>query len=86
MAIDLAKYNIRVNAIAPGYVAATPEMLKLFSTQPDMINRIPLTRLWQPEDIVGRAIYLASDASLYITGETIVIDGGLTSSPSFDRA
>ena len=81
MATDLAKYNIRVNAVAPGYIA-TPGMLQLLGARPEAVNQIPLTRLGQPEDIVGGVIYLASDASLYVTGETIVIDGGITIKPS----
>lgn len=83
MAIDLAKHNIRVNAIAPGYIA-TRGILQLFGAHPEAVNQIPLTRLGQPEDIVGGVIYLASDASLYVTGETIVIDGGLMSKPSLE--
>ena len=83
MATDLAEYNIRVNAIAPGYID-TSGMSQLFSAQQGMINQIPLKRLGQPEDIAGGAVYLASDASLYVTGETMVIDGGLTSKPSLD--
>ncbi len=83
MAIDLARHNIRVNAIAPGYIG-TPGMLQLFGSQPEAVNQIPLTRLGQPEDIVGGVVYLASDASLYVTGETIVIDGGLMSKPGLE--
>ena len=85
MAIDLAKYNIRVNAIAPGYIA-TPGMLQLFNTRPDAVKQIPLNRLGQPEDIAGGVIYLASDASLYVTGETLIIDGGLLSKPYIELA
>lgn len=81
MAVDLAKHNIRVNAIAPGYIS-TPGMLQLFDTDSESVKQIPLTRLGQPEDIASGVIYLASDASLYVTGETLVIDGGLTSKPS----
>jgi len=82
MAIDLAKYNIRINAIAPGYIR-TPGIMQLFGAQPEAVNQIPLARLGKPEDIVGGVIYLASDASFYVTGETIVIDGGLTSKTGF---
>ncbi|MBL7209670.1 MAG: glucose 1-dehydrogenase [Dehalococcoidia bacterium] len=82
MAIDLAKYNIRINAIAPGYIG-TPGIMQLFGAQPEAVNQIPLARLGKPEDIVGGVIYLASDASFYVTGETIVIDGGLTSKTGF---
>jgi NAD(P)-dependent dehydrogenase (short-subunit alcohol dehydrogenase family) len=81
MAIDLAKYNIRVNAIAPGYID-TPGVKQLFGDQPEAVKRIPLGRLGQPEDIACGVIYLASDASLYVTGETLIIDGGLTAAPS----
>ncbi len=83
MATDLAKYNIRVNAIAPGYIA-TEGMLRLFGVHQEGAKQIPLARLGHPEDIVGGVIYLASDASLYVTGQTIVIDGGLTIKPSFN--
>lgn len=82
MATDLAKYNIRVNAIAPGYIA-TPGILQLFGDRLEAAKQIPLAHLGQPEDIVGGVIYLASDASLYVTGETLVIDGGVTIKPSF---
>lgn len=81
MAIDLARHNIRVNAIAPGFIA-TEGMLQLFGARPEAVKQIPLARLGQPEDIVGGVIYLASDASLYVTGEILVIDGGLTIKPS----
>ncbi|HIE16593.1 MAG TPA: SDR family oxidoreductase [Dehalococcoidia bacterium] len=81
MAVDLARHNIRVNAIAPGYIA-TEGMLQLFGAHPEAVKQIPLARLGRPEDIVGGVIYLASDASLYVTGETLVIDGGLTIKPS----
>jgi NAD(P)-dependent dehydrogenase (short-subunit alcohol dehydrogenase family) len=82
MAVELAKHNVRVNAIAPGYIA-TAGMLQLFSAKPDAAKQIPLACFGRPEDIVGGVIYLASDASLYVTGQTIVIDGGLTVKPSF---
>ena len=84
MSIDLAKDNIRVNAIAPGYIA-TPGVQQLHFGEPDTSNQIPLARLGRPEDIVGGVIYLSSDASLYVTGETMVIDGGLTAQSSFNR-
>lgn len=82
LAIDLAEHNIRVNAIAPGYIA-TPGMAQLFAGRPDAAKQIPLARPGQPEDIVGGVIFLVSDASLYVTGETMVIDGGLTAKPGF---
>mgnify|MGYP001093813196 CR=1 FL=1 len=81
LAIDLAPYNVRVNAIAPGYIA-TSGMMQLQKNKPERIeamNRhIPLGRLGRAEEIVGGVIYLAFDASSYVTGETLLIDGGLT--------
>ena len=82
LATDLAPYNIRVNAIAPGYIA-TSGMLQLHKGKPKeieaMISHVPLGHLGQPESIVGGVIYLASNASSYVTGETLLIDGGLLS-------
>ncbi len=81
LAIELAKYNVRVNAIAPAYIVTRP-VFHEWAARPDVTNQIPLLRLGQTDDLVGGVIYLASDASLYVTGETIVIDGGLTIKPT----
>jgi NAD(P)-dependent dehydrogenase (short-subunit alcohol dehydrogenase family) len=78
MAEDWAKYNIRVNAIAPGHID-TSKLGPIYGNKKIRMNDIPLGRPGQPEDISGAAIYLASDASLYVTGQTMVIDGGATS-------
>lgn len=80
LAIEWAQYGIRVNAIAPGFVA-TEMAAPLFETDPDLreiMKTIPLGRPAKPEELVGAAIYLASDASSYVTGRTIAVDGGLT--------
>lgn len=79
MALEWAPYGIRVNAIAPGFVA-TEVAGRLFEEDPDLreeLKRVPLGRAATPEDIVGTAIYLGSDASSYVTGAVIVVDGGL---------
>ncbi len=80
LALELAPYHIRVNAIAPGaittpgaieaYHRLSPEQRKVFR------GGIPLGRFGAPEDIAGAAIYLASDAADYVTGEILVVDGG----------
>ncbi len=77
-ALEWAKYNIRVNAIAPGFFR-TPLNQGLMDSDEFMkpiVAKIPLNRIAEPEEIVGTAIYLASDASRFMTGSCIVIDGG----------
>lgn len=79
LAIELADYNIRVNAIAPGWVKTNLNKV-LWSdseTYKQITAKIPLGRLAEPSDIANVALFLASDASSYITGHTIVVDGGL---------
>lgn len=78
MANDWAKYNILVNAIGPGWVKTelTEPLQQDKERFSEITNRIPLGRWADPEDLVGAAIFLASDASDYITGQTIFVDGG----------
>lgn len=78
LAISLAPYNVRVNAILPGLMG-TESVMPFYNSRPDMLAKVPLGRYGEPEEVVGAAIFLASDASSYVTGSTIVIDGGLTS-------
>jgi NAD(P)-dependent dehydrogenase (short-subunit alcohol dehydrogenase family) len=80
MAVDYARDNIRVNAVVPG-ATATPliaEMLADEQTRQALANLSPLGRLGQPEDVVGLAIFLASDESSFCTGGHYMADGGLT--------
>ena len=78
MAVDLARYKIRVNAIAPGYVrtSMTEEFLKDEVYHKKLVDRIPLGYIASPEDLVGPAVFLASDDSSYVTGATLLVDGG----------
>ena len=78
MANDWARYHILVNALTPGWATTDlTEALKQDKKRDDEITgRIPLGRWADPEDLVGAAIFLASDASDYITGQTISVDGG----------
>jgi len=75
---DLGKYNVRVNAIAPAIIRT--ELSRHRWEDPKALAaeeaRIPLGRLGKVEDLTGPALFLASDASSYITGHTIVVDGG----------
>jgi NAD(P)-dependent dehydrogenase (short-subunit alcohol dehydrogenase family) len=80
LGVEWGKYNINVNAIAPGMVESdlTRTRLEDPSLRKHFLERVPLGRIGQPEDLVGVVIYLSSEASNWITGQTIVIDGGQT--------
>lgn len=78
MALELGQYNIRVNAIAPGIVK-TKFSQALWSNEAILsaeLAKMPLKRIAQPEEVARTALYLASDASSFMTGHTIVMDGG----------
>jgi 3-oxoacyl-[acyl-carrier protein] reductase len=78
MALELARSNVRVNALAPGYIAT--EINRDFVASEAglrMRRQIPQRRFGTPEDLDGALLLLASDASRYMTGSIIVIDGGL---------
>ena len=82
LAIEWAEHGIRVNAIAPG-TTETPTRKKSLGADPArrqaMIERIPFKRFCTEADVAGMASYLASPAAEYITGQTLLVDGGLTS-------
>ena len=77
LALEWARLGIRVNAIAPGYIE-TEINSEFFGTQAgqDIIKRIPQRRLGQAQDLDGVLLLLASDASRYMTGAVLVVDGG----------
>ena len=79
MAKEWGQHNIRVNAIAPGIIKTrlSEALWKEPAVNAKAIARIPLLRLGEPDECAGVVVFLASDAGSYITGETIVIDGGL---------
>ena len=80
MAQQWAQYNIRVNTVAPG-LTKTKFSEPLWGN-PDILNmamsRTPLARPAEPEEMVGAILFLASDASSYVTGQVIIVDGGVT--------
>jgi NAD(P)-dependent dehydrogenase (short-subunit alcohol dehydrogenase family) len=78
--VEWAPHRIRVNCISPGYIEnpGMPEALEQFPALKERLSRVPLKRTGKQEDIVGGVIYLASDASSYVTGANIIIDGGMT--------
>ena len=78
MTSEWAKFGININAIAPGYIH-TENTRPLWENQKEnerIVNRIPAGRWGQPSDLKGLAVFLASDASEYINGAMIPIDGG----------
>jgi 3-oxoacyl-[acyl-carrier protein] reductase len=81
LARDLGPFNIRVNAIAPGTMR-TDQGQRFINANPDYAKAgeaaLPLGRFGTPEDIVGTALFLVSDAARWITGQLICVDGGAT--------
>jgi NAD(P)-dependent dehydrogenase (short-subunit alcohol dehydrogenase family) len=84
MALDFADQGIRVNAICPGFVE-TELALQITGQEPDPAAALhtrraahPIPRGGQPEEIGAAAAYLASDASAFMTGQALVLDGGYT--------
>lgn len=80
MAYELAGNRIRVNAIAPGFVDTrfASAILKNEVLLEEVLRITPMKRYAQPDEIAGGALYLASDSASYLTGHTLVIDGGMT--------
>lgn len=79
LALEWARYNINVNAIAPGYVATgmTAMFFENQTMRDTLLRSVPLKRLCLPREVGFLAVYLASEASDYLTGQTIYLDGGL---------
>lgn len=76
-ALGYAKDGIRVNAVCPGYVD-TPMVARHDILRNRAAERTPMGRLATPEEIAGAVVWLCSDAAAYVTGETLVLDGGVT--------
>ncbi len=81
LAVEWAPYGIRVNALAPGYML-TPPVIELQEEEPERwkswMSRVPMGRAGKPAELKGAVVYLASEASSYMTGNVLVIDGGYT--------
>lgn len=79
LAAELGKEGVRVNAIGPGFIE-TPLNETVRATNPALVqtflDHTPLGRAGKPEDIVGPALFLASDLSAYVTGSIVMVDGG----------
>ncbi|MEX6725854.1 SDR family NAD(P)-dependent oxidoreductase [Parapedomonas caeni] len=80
LAVEFGRHNIRVNCIAPGLIQT--DFARALWENPDTLKHItattPLQRIGQPDEIAGAAVFLASAAGTYVTGQAIVVDGGTT--------
>ena len=80
LAVELARDGIRVNGVAPGYIRTAQLLSEKHSLGPDADKAaafIPMGRLGEPEDIADAILFLASNAARYMTGQVMVVDGGL---------
>jgi 3-oxoacyl-[acyl-carrier protein] reductase len=73
---ELGKYGIRVNAVAPGFIAT--EMVRSIPEKilQGMVARTPIQRMGQPEDIANAYVWLASDGASFVSGAVLSVDGG----------
>ena len=82
-ALEVAKSGIRINVVCPGPTERTRLMENLTSTHPEERERtlkvIPMHRMAQPEEVAEAVIWLCSDASSFVTGHVMSVDGGMTS-------
>jgi len=80
LAVELGPHGVRVNCIAPGLVRT--DFARALWENPETLKRAtsgsPLRRIGEPDEIAGAAVYLASKASAFMTGQALVIDGGAT--------
>jgi NAD(P)-dependent dehydrogenase (short-subunit alcohol dehydrogenase family) len=78
MALELARYHVRVNAIMPGTIRTDlGGWYETEEAQSYLQQRVPWGRFGRPDEVAGSAIFLASDESEYVTGASILVDGGL---------
>lgn len=81
LAVELARNGIRVNGVAPGYIRTAQLLSKEHSLGPEAADKagefIPMGRIGQPEEIADVVLFLASNAARYMTGQVVVVDGGL---------
>jgi 3-oxoacyl-[acyl-carrier protein] reductase len=77
LAQEVASRSVRVNAIAPGFIESDMTAAMTDEAKTRTIEHIPLKRIGRPEDVAALALFLAGDASAYITGQAISVDGGM---------
>jgi 3-oxoacyl-[acyl-carrier protein] reductase len=77
LAIETASRGVRVNALAPGYIATDMTAVLPDAVKQAMLEKIPLKRMGTVQDIANTALFFASDDSVYITGQVLPVDGGM---------
>jgi 3-oxoacyl-[acyl-carrier protein] reductase len=77
VARELASRNVTCNAIAPGFIQTKMTDVLSDEVKSGILGQVPMARLGQPEDVANVALFLASDAANYITGQVINVDGGM---------
>jgi 3-oxoacyl-[acyl-carrier protein] reductase len=81
LAVELARDGIRVNGVAPGYIRTAQALSEVHSLGPEGLEKaaefIPMGRVGEPEDIADVILFLASEGARYVTGQVLVVDGGL---------
>lgn len=75
---EIARFGITVNAVCPGVIKTSMTEILDDKTKNDFLQMIPMGRFGEPEDIAGAVLFLASEKARYITGQVLVVDGGLT--------
>ena len=78
LAREFAARNIRVNAVAPGFIATEMTNVLADDVKQAIVDKIPLNKLGTPEDVANVIAFLASEDAKYITGQVLAIDGGMT--------
>jgi 3-oxoacyl-[acyl-carrier protein] reductase len=78
LAQEFAGRGITVNVVAPGFIATDMTAVLTADVQQAMLAQIPLARFGQPDDVAGAVSFLCSEAAAYVTGQTLVVDGGMT--------
>ena len=78
VARELGSRNVTVNAVAPGFIQTQMTSDMTDEAQAGILQKIPLARLGQPDDVGQVVVFLASPAASYITGQTLTVDGGMT--------
>ena len=78
LALEMAPFNVRVNAIAPGYIDTPLTRQHAPEVRKRITDHTPLGRFGEANELIGPVVFLASEASSFVTGTTLVVDGGWT--------